>query len=57
MKNFTFNFKKKNVEEVFDMSTSFNIQYITPEYYKDFDKLVEFLKSLRSSQKLINVKK
>jgi len=47
----------KNVEEVLNMSTSFNIQYVTPEYYKDFDKLVEFLKSLRSSQNLINVKK
>jgi len=47
----------KNVDEVLNMSTSFNIQYITPEYYKDFDKLVEFLKSLRSSQNLINVKK
>jgi uncharacterized protein (UPF0276 family) len=41
----------KNVEEVLEMSTKFGVQYITPEYYKDFDKLVEFLKGLRSKQK------
>ena len=42
---------EKNVTEVLETSLKHKVQYITPEYYKDFDKLVEFLKTLRSSQK------
>jgi uncharacterized protein (UPF0276 family) len=39
---------KKEIDEIISLSRKFNVNYVIPEYYKDVDKLVSLLISLRS---------
>ena len=39
---------ESNIREVLDLARKFNIKYVTPEYYKDFEKLAVLLKKLKS---------